>query len=278
MFNVQDIYPDAAITAGLVRNRHAIAALRLLERAIYRDAERIAVISEGFRRNLAAKQVPAGKVAVIYNWLDAQEITPQPRDNPFAQAHGLVGKFVVLYSGTIGIISGADIMLECARRLAAHPEIMFLFVGEGAIKDQLMRQAAVMGLANMLFLPFQPRELLSQVQSAADVSVVTLRQGQGTTSVPSKVLGYMAAARPVLASVDADSDTRLFIDQADCGLWAPPGNPGALADAIMALYRDRSRCCRLGQNGRGFLLRHCERRAITAQYELLLASVRAGAA
>jgi colanic acid biosynthesis glycosyl transferase WcaI len=276
VFNVQDIFPDAAITAGVIANPAMINALRWFEDLVYRRASRVTVISEGFRSNLTAKGVPQPKIEVIYNWLDTGEIAPQPRDNGFSRRHGLNGRFVVLYSGTIGLISGAEILVECAARLRAQPEILFLFVGEGVAKDAIMREAQRRGLGNMAFLPFQARNELPALQSSSDLSVVTLRPGQGRTSVPSKVLGYMAAAKPVLASVDADSDTRSLIEAAACGVWTPPGDHAALADAILGLYHDRPRCARLGRNGREFLLQHCERGAATRQYERLLRSVGQG--
>ncbi|MRR10384.1 glycosyltransferase WbuB, partial [bacterium] len=190
VYNVQDIFPDAAITAGIITKPAVIGALRRFERCIYRRAGRIAVISEGFRANLIAKGVPAGKIELIHNWLDAAEIAPQPRDNEFSGRHGLNGRFVVLYSGTIGLISGAEILVDCARRLSGCRDILFLFVGEGVTKETIVRMAEQQHLSNMRFLPFQERELLPQVQSSADVSVVTLKRGMGRTSVPSKILGY----------------------------------------------------------------------------------------
>jgi colanic acid biosynthesis glycosyl transferase WcaI len=269
VFNVQDIYPDAAIAAGMIRNTFLIAIARALERMTYRHAEGVAVISEGFRNALQARGVAAGKVAVIPNWLDLEEITPRPRDNQFATDNGLAGKFVVLYSGTIGIISGAEVMLDCAQRLAGRPDILFLFVGEGVVKERLQREAAARGLGNMRFLPFQDRALLPQVQSAADLSVATLRPGQGRSSVPSKVLGYMAAARPVLAGVDGGSDTHRLIEQAGCGRWAAPGDAAALCEAILRIHGDRALGRRMGGNGRRYLETHCSRRTVTAQYARL---------
>lgn len=273
VFNVQDLFPDAAVTAGVITGRRLVRALQWLERKIYGQARAITVISEGFRNNLIGKGVPAGKIGMIHNWLDSGEIAPAPRDNDFARRHGLTGKFVVLYSGTIGLISGAEVLVDCAVRLARYPDILFLLVGEGVAKDAVVSLAEQHRLRNMMFLPLQRRELLSQVQSSSDVSVVTLKRGMGRTSVPSKVLGYMAAARPVLASVDGDSDTRSFIAKADCGVWVEPGDAVALTEAILSLYRDRGRCRRLGSNGRSYLQRCCGRQAATGRYERLLRSL-----
>ena len=133
-------------------------------------------------------------------------------------------KFVVLYSGTIGVVSGAEIMLECAQSLKDHPGIIFLMVGEGVVKDRIKAEAQYRGLDNIRMLPFQPREILSQVLSSADLTVLTLQKNRGKSSVPSKVLGYMAAARPVAASLDADSDTARFINLAGCGICVPAGD------------------------------------------------------
>ncbi len=270
VLNIQDVFPDAAIAAGVIRNAALISAIRRMELAIYRGCRRIVVISDGFRQNLEAKGVAGGKIEVIYNWLDTAEITPLSRDNPFARRHALAGKYVVLYSGTIGLISGAELLLDCAQRLSGLPDILLLIVGEGVARDALVRGAGQRGLDNMRFLPFQPRELLSQVQSSADVSVVTLKPAMGRTSVPSKVLGYMAAARPVIASVDRDCDTSRMIALADCGIVTPAGDAPALTAAMLALYRNRVLARRLGANGRAFIERHCSRAAATAAYGRVL--------
>lgn len=267
VFNVQDIYPDAAISTGVIRNPLLIRWLKKVESAIYREAEQVAVISEGFRQNLTGKGVPARKIAVIPNWMDTREIVPVPRDNDFAREHGLTDRFVVLYSGTIGLISGAEILVACAQKLAARSEIRFVLVGEGVVKEAVARKAHELGLENMLFLPFQSRERLSQVQSTADVSVVTLLKGKGMTSVPSKVLGYLAGARPVIASVDAGSDTGRLIEAAGCGLCVPPEDADSLARAIESLYLDRDRAAQLGRRGREYLISHCDRAVVTSQYE-----------
>jgi colanic acid biosynthesis glycosyl transferase WcaI len=270
IFNVQDIYPDAAVNAGVVNNSRLIGFFQKLEKAVYRKARKVTVISEGFKENLARKGVCAGKVEIIYNWIDASEIVPQPRKNDFSLRQGLNGKFVVLYSGTIGIISGAEIMLECAQSLKKHPDIVFLMVGEGVVKDRIREAALKRGLDNIQMLPFQPREILSQVLSSADLAVLTLQKNRGQSSVPSKLLGYLAAARPVAASLDQDSDTARFINRAGCGLCVPAEDAKSLTEAILTLYRDPDRRMKLGKSGREFLLKYCDRKAATSRYRELM--------
>lgn len=275
VLNVQDIYPDAAISASIIKSRLLIKWLKKIELTIYRAATKVTVISEGFKENLLEKGVPESKISVIYNWIDTEEITPVPKDNNFARQHGLTDKFVVLYSGTIGMISGADILLHCAERISAIEDILILFVGEGVIKERIIKNAEKRRLKNVQFLPLQPREILSEVQSSSDVSVVTLLKGKGKASVPSKVLGYMAAAKPVLASVDVNSDTKKIIEKARCGICVDAEDAQGLTDAILQLYNDRHKAKALGLNGREFLLKHCERRDITGQYERLFLSISA---
>ena len=269
VFNVQDIYPDAAISAGVIRNPLLITLLTRVERAIYRGAWKVAAISDGFRKNIIAKGVPEEKIAVIPNWLDTTEITPHSDENEFAERNGISGKFVVLYSGTIGLISGAEILVECAQMLKTHQDIQIVVVGEGVVKEAMEKKAQEQKVDNILFLPFQPREILSQVQSAADVSVVTLLKGKGMSSVPSKVLGYLAAARPVIASVDTGTDTERLIREAGCGICVPAEDATALAMAIEGLYLDRERARRLGEHGREYLVAHCDRKMVTSCYDQL---------
>jgi colanic acid biosynthesis glycosyl transferase WcaI len=248
---VYDIYPDVAVDGGSVKNGLVIAVAGRAERAQYRLSDRILVLSEGFRRRLEGKGVDPQKIVTIPVWLEADEITPRDRDTAWRRRHGIGPETqVVLYAGTIGLVSGGHVVIEAAERLRDRREILFLFVGDGQLRDALERAAKAARLPGVRFLPFQPREELADVQASADVSLVTLAPGRGRTSVPSKVLGYLAAARPVVASVDADCDTAETIRAARCGLVVPPGDPGPLAAALEALLADGSRRGDMGARGR----------------------------
>jgi len=172
----------------------------------------------------------------------------------------------VLYAGTIGLISGAEIVIGAARQLEPYRDILFLLVGEGNVKDQIAAKALEFGLNNIRFLPFQPRERLSEVQATADVSLVTLIPGRGKTSVPSKVLGYMAAARPVVAAVDKDCDTAELIRKAECGLVVPPAQEEALSEAILYFYRCPKDRKVTGEKGSKYFRLNFERRHVTKKY------------
>jgi colanic acid biosynthesis glycosyl transferase WcaI len=245
---IYDIYPDVAIESGKVRNGLFIAAARRAERAQYRLSDRILVLSEGFRRKLQARGVCPQKLVTVPVWLEASEITPGDRDNAWRRRAGIGQEIkVVLYAGTIGLVSGARVVIDVAGRLRARRDVLFLFVGEGQVKDELERSSRALDLANVRFLPFQAREDLCDVQASADVSLVTLAPGRGQTSVPSKVIGYMAAGRPIVASVDLDCDTAELIRSSGCGIVVPPGDGQALAGALEAVLADedeRGRMCR----------------------------------
>lgn len=268
---IYDIYPDVAIETGKVRSRALIAAARWAERRTYAESERVIVLSEGFRRTLAEKGVPHEKIDVVPVWLDPDEVCPSPRVNAWRAEQGIdPGTFVVLYAGTIGIVSGAEIMAAVAERLRGESNLLFLFVGEGQTKAALERDVARRGLANVRFLPLQDRARLNEVQATADVSVVTLAPGRGRTSVPSKVVGYLAAGRPVLASVDLDSDTACCVLSGPCGIVVPPGDASVIADALTALRRDPARCAALGAAARVEFERAYSGPAVVRQFRAVL--------
>jgi len=267
---VYDLYPDVAIESAALRGRLLVAAARAAERAVYARSDRILVLSQGFRRTLVARGVPEGKLAVLPVWLDPDEIRPAARENDFRRANGIADdRLVVLYAGTIGLVSGAALMLEVAERLRSIPEALVLFVGEGQVKDRLEQEAQRRALSNLRFLPFQPRELLNQVQAAADVSVVTLAPGRGKASVPSKVVGYLAAGRPVVASVDMDSDTAECVRGAG-GRVTAPGDAEQMGDAIAALLADPAERRRCGVAARAAFEREYAAPAVLRRYVALL--------
>lgn len=274
VFNVQDLHPDALIELGMIRSQFLIRILKRIERYSYRSAEKISVICEHFKRHVISKGISPNKVEVIENWVDLAEIKPSNRINDFRAKVGYSDDdWIVLYAGTIGFVSGAGIILEVAKKLISYKDIKFLFVGEGPILDKLKKESKFFGLNNILFLPFQDRKILNQILATADVALVTLLKSKGGYSVPSKVLAYMAAGRPVIASVDPDSETAKQIKRADCGLIAPAENPDALTEAIIRLKDSELLSEQLGINGRIYLERNLNKKIIIEKYIRLFESL-----
>lgn len=273
IFSVHDIYPDVGIKLGVFRRRLVIGLVERMERFCLDRAAYVRVLSEGFRQTFKARGIPDSKLVLVWDWLDTDCIQPMPRANEFSTRWGLDGAFVVMYAGNIGLSQGLEHVVEAARLLAKEPSIRFVFVGDGAGKEGLQQVVHSSGLGNVQLISFQPRELLPQVLASADVSLITLKRGVGTDSVPSKCYSILASGRPVIASVDPGSDTWNLIHQADCGLCVEPENPQALADAILRLYRDKSYRAELGANGRAYVVQHHSRMAAARQFHQMLCSL-----
>jgi len=250
VYNVQDIWPDVAVRAGVLTNEKMIRRLRKMEDYVYRRAAGITVISEGFRRNLLAKGVPYEKLSVIPNFIDTDFVTPQPKQNEFSRKHGIEEKFVVMFAGNMGFSQGLETVLEAARLLHEERRIEFLMVGNGAGKTQAEAHAKNLGLTNVRFLPFQPHLELPAMYGAADVCVIPLRRGFTTESVPCKLFTIMAAGRPAIAGVDVGSDTWALLQRAQCGLCVEPESPSALANAVLRYYRNESARAEAGRAAR----------------------------
>jgi colanic acid biosynthesis glycosyl transferase WcaI len=270
VFSVHDVYPDVGVTLGVFRHKAVIGAVASLERFCLNHAGIVRILSESFRPGLHALGVPDTKMALIYDWVDTGLIHPLPRDNGFSQEHHLTDGFVVLYAGNIGLSQGLEHVLAAAELLADHPDFHFVLVGDGAGRQQLAAEAEQRQLTNVRFLPFQPRARLPEVLATADVSLVTLRQGIGTGSLPSKTFSILASGRPVLASVDEGSETWKLIERAEAGLCVPPESSVQLAEAILRLSQDDGLRERLGQNGRAWAERYHSPQSAAEQFEKLL--------
>jgi colanic acid biosynthesis glycosyl transferase WcaI len=268
VFGVWDVYPEVGVRMGLFRNRVVIQAVALLEDFCLHTAQRIQILGEGFLTDLAHHNIKTENVAVIPPWLDVKGIHPMPRQNSFSCAQGWNNKFIVLYAGNLGLTQDLNIILDAARQLTHEPEILFLFVGDGASKEQLVSQAA--SLSNVRFLPFQPRERLPEVLATADVSLVVLKKGMGFSSLPSKTFSILSSARPVLACVDEGSDAWNLIERSQAGICLLPENPEALVQAICTLKNDPQRREWLGRNGRTWVEKHHSSKAAAELFEPLL--------
>ncbi len=274
VLNVQDLYPDVPISVGLIRNPWLIRLLRWTERVSYRWADGIAVICEGFVHHVKERGAVAARVRMIPNWIDTEFLRPGVRSNAFRRSLGFADEdFVVLYAGSIGYVSGADVLVKAGKLLRDLPSIKIAYIGEGPLVEKIQRMVNQSALTNVVFRPFQERSQLNDVQACADVGVVSLLPGKGKSSVPSKLLGYMAAARPVIASVDLDSETARFVERAGCGSVTVAGDAQALADAIRSLQRDQVLGSALGEAGRQYVVANHSRPVVIDQYDEFLSLV-----
>jgi len=285
VFNVQDLFPQNAIDLGALRNPLLVAFFRRLERFIYRHAAAIALHSEGNAAWLRRDGVEAAKLRVIHNWVDTERHRPEAgatkkgteagaTSNRFRK--GLEGCFVVLFAGVMGYAQDMETIVEAAARLREESRIVFLLVGDGSERAGVERRLRELKLTNVRLLPFVPREEYPALVAACDVGLVTLKKTMKTPVVPSKLPTYMASARPVIVSVNPESDAGALVRQADCGLLVPSGDPEAMAAAIRQLLNDTARAAALGASGREYALAHLSRRACIDEIERLLAACAAG--
>ncbi len=250
VYSVYDVYPDVGIKLGIFRHAWVIALVAALEKICLHNAALVRIISDSFRPALRNLGVPDEKMVMVYDWVDTDLVRPLPRDNHFAREYGLHDKFVVMYAGNIGLSQGLDSVLSAAEILSAYPDILLTLVGDGASRERLVAESQRRQLTNVRFIPFQPRERLPQVLASADVSLVLLQRGIGHGSLPSKTYSILASGRPVIASVDEDSEPWKLIQLAHAGICVPPEDPAALAAAILHLRDNPTLRVQLGQNGR----------------------------
>jgi glycosyltransferase involved in cell wall biosynthesis len=267
LFEVRDLWPAFAIDVGVLRNPLLIKLSLWLERFLYRRADRMMVNSPGFIQHVT--QRGARWVELIPNGADPSMFDPAADGHALRTAHNLADRFVVLYAGAHGMSNDLGILLQAAEQLHSHPEIYFVLVGDGKEKATLQAEAARLNLSNVLFLPPVPKTEMGDVLAAADACLAILKPiPMYSTTYPNKVFDYMAAGRPLLLAIDGVS--RTVMEQAGAGLFVPPGNPQALAEAVLRLaaYPEKSRA--MGLAGRRAVEKHFSRRVIAEKLALLI--------
>ncbi len=266
IFNIQDVFPDAAVETGAISNRHVIAVAAWLERISYRAADAVTVLSDDLRDNVAAK-VPAAadRVAVIPNFVDTDAIVPTGRRTPYRDELGLGDGPVVLYAGNVGFSQSLDLVIAAARAL---PEVTFLVNGDGAARPTL--EASADGLANVHFAGYIEPDRLGELLATGDIHVVPLRAGLGRVSVPSKTYSIMAAARPVVAAIDPGTAVPTLLAESGGGVAVAPDDPDAFVAAVDALLADPDGAREMGRRGRAWVEREASPAAVGDAYDHLV--------
>ena len=272
VFNIQDVFPDAAVETGAITNRHVIALAAWLERFSYNRAAAVTVLSDDLRQNVVAKVKTArrGDIRVIPNFVDTEAISPRSRDTSLRTELGLGDGPVVMYAGNVGFSQSLEMVVDVAARL---PDVTFLINGDGSALRLLRARAA--SIPNVRFSGFQPKERLAEVLATGDVHLVPLKAGLGRVSVPSKTYSILAAGRPVLAAIDPGTEVPRILHASGGGVAVPPDDGDALHDALVALLADPVALQAMGTSGRTWVLQAASPRAVADAYVALVRELRA---
>jgi glycosyltransferase involved in cell wall biosynthesis len=271
----QDVFPEVAVELRRLTNPIVVRLLRAAISHYLRRADRVVAIGDTMRRRLEAKGAQADRVRIIPNWVDTSFLTPQPRDNAWAREHGLDGRFVVMHSGNVGHAQNLDALLRAFTFLRdLEDEVQLVVIGDGARYVELTALAERLELGRQsLFLPYQPRPVLPESLSSADVHVVGLARGLSGYVVPSRLYGVLSVARPVIVAADEESETAQIVSRVGCGVVVPPARPELLALAIRAAYERRAELPAEGERGRAYVTQEADVTVAVGRYRALLHEV-----
>jgi colanic acid biosynthesis glycosyl transferase WcaI len=249
---VMDLYPDLPVACGVMRRESRVTRLfeRINRRCLSR-ADRVVVLGRCMRELVLAKGADPSKVELINVWSDSREVHPVDRAaNRYRAEWGAGDRTVVMYSGNLGLGHDAQTIEEAIAALAEDERFLFVLSGGGERKRRLVDQLRARGVDRLLDLPYQPRERLSELLSAADVHLASLGAGVEGIMVPSKVYGIMAAARPVVVVASERSEVARAVLESGGGTVVPCGDAPGLADALRAYADEPARALREGALGR----------------------------
>ena len=260
VFDVRDLWPDLAVEMGELKNPRMIRLAKRIERFIYRHADGITAVTDSFRRDIsctAATRVPVG---LVMNGTIPETFERDAEGAGLREEMSWQDRFVVIYAGNVGLCQGLDHVLDAAAALVEEaPQVLFGFVGEGAVKEHLMAEAARRLLHNVQFVPRVSLEKAAAYMAASDALLVPLAdEAIYQKFIPSKLFDSMAAGRPLLLAVDGEA--RRILNRAGAGLYYAPESGGALADGVRRLLEHPEQRREMGRKGRAFAEKHFDRK------------------
>ncbi len=272
----QDVFPEIAVQLKRLEQPLLVGVLRKAIGFALGRADRVVAIGETMRARLEEKGVPANRIVVIPNWGDTDAVRPMPRENDWAVERGLVGRFVVMHSGNVGHAQDLDALLRATTLLRDLADLSVVVIGSGARREALQGLAARISADAVTFVPFQPPDVVSYSLSAADVHFVGLAHGLAGYVVPSRVYGVMAAAKAMIVSADAESETAQLVAEIGCGIVIPPGRPDLVAGAIREARDGRHDLERMGRLGLAFAEGEATHEIAFRRYRKLIEEIAAG--
>lgn len=253
IYNVQDMFPGSSIASGVMPRKWMQKLFYEMQKIAYKKADYITAISEDMKVKLMEQGVSEKKIKVIVNWFDDQSVHEvRWKDNRFVKKYNMIQeKFYVQYAGTMGYVFDYKMVLKVAEKLKKDKDIIFQMIGTGSQKETFVREAKEKKLTNIIFLPLEPQDMVSDVYSSCSVCFIPLKRGIIGNSVPSKVALLMACKKAIVTSVDENSDYFNMINE-HAGIAVSNLDPDMVAQAILKMKENPDICSLYGMNGYKF--------------------------
>ena len=268
--HVQDFEIDTAFELKILKSARLRTWIGRFERWLMRRFDRISTISPQMHRRLLEKGIESERRRLVPNWVDTRAIAPGTGDSQLRRELGIPDETtIVLYSGSLGLKQGLEIIGATAAHLADRDDILLVVCGDGPARAPLNN--ATREMSNVRWIPLQPESRLNDLLNFADIHLLPQRPGVADLVMPSKVLGMLASERPIVATAAPGTGLAEMVDRA--GIVVEPGSSLAVADAIIALTDDPSRRAELGARGRAFVIANFERDQVLADLERELKNI-----
>lgn len=266
VFNVSDLWPESAEKLNIINNKFLLGISYKLESLIYKKSNLVSGQTQGIISNIN-QRFPNIPTHLIRNGIDTKQFNVRGNGKLFRAKHQISeDAFVIAYAGIIGHAQGLEIITEAAKQLLQETDIVFMMVGDGPVKNELLEIAEKFKLSNIKFINSVPRKEMPDVIDACDCYVTPLRKNDlFLGAIPSKIFEPLYFSKPVLLGVDGEAK-QLFVEEGKCALHFEPENSNALVESIKKLFQDKELYIRLGENGHRYVATYFDRRKLAEQF------------
>ncbi|MFT8322305.1 MAG: glycosyltransferase family 4 protein [Bacillus sp. (in: firmicutes)] len=277
VYNIQDFNPEQAEAVSYTNKKWVFQAAKAIDKLNCRYSDHIVLVGndmgETLKTRFKNKRVP--EHTVINNWTDEKDIIPLEKSNEqvanFLKQYNIDNKFIVMYSGNLGLYYDLENIIKITKEFQAYKDLVFVFIGEGAMKKQMQEFITDNHIENTMFLPFQHKDYIKYSLNAADVHLVVNQKGIKGVSVPSKIYGVLAAGKPIIGVLEKGSEAQRIITESTSGIVVEPQDYKMLIRTIKEVYDlhvDKRK--QLGLNGRSYLDQYLKREISIEKYQRLL--------
>jgi len=262
IYNIQDFNPEQIMAVGYSKNKLILNTMMWLDKFSCKSADKVIVVGRDMVETLKGR-FKRGKTpnnVFINNWIDERDIYPLAVNNEkviaFKKKYGLENKFIIMYSGNLGLYYDLENLFPVIKKFKSRKDVVFAFVGEGSIRDELVLYKEKYNIENVTFIPYQNKSELIYSLNAGDVHWCINAKGIKGVSVPSKLYGIIAAGKPIIGVLEEGSEARMIIEETKCGYVTNPGNYSGVEGIIGRFLNEKNtpKLTEMGDRGRVYLV------------------------